>query len=69
MTSNRMRTPHQDALAKAFMFANEAEHLDTAGKFDDRDVRLWFAQVWAQIATAARPTCPGHTQDHPKETP
>lgn len=68
MSVGRTRTPHRDALEKATQYATEAEHLDSAGKFDDRDVRLWFAQVWAQIATAARPTCSGHGSPIPKET-
>lgn len=55
MIRSQTRTPHRSALEKAVRYAEEAEHLDSAGEYDDRDVRLKFAEVWAAIANASRP--------------
>ncbi|AXH49451.1 hypothetical protein SEA_CROSBY_63 [Streptomyces phage Crosby] len=61
MSVGRTRTPHRDALEKAVRYAEEAEHCDAAQQYEDRDVRLRFAQVWGTIALASRPTGPEGT--------
>lgn len=53
--ARKQETTYREALENAVRWATDAERCDSAGEFDDRDVRLHFAQVWAQIATAARP--------------
>lgn len=55
MSVGRARTPHRDALDKAVRYAEEAEACDAAQHYEDRDVRLRFASVWATIALASRP--------------
>lgn len=60
---NVMQTTYREALQSAVRCVHEAEHCDSTGEFDDRDVRLTFAQVWAQIATAARPPESGTTKE------
>ncbi|AWY07300.1 hypothetical protein SEA_ARACELI_61 [Streptomyces phage Araceli] len=61
MSVGRSRTPHRDALEKAVRYAEEAEACDAAQHYEDRDVRLRFASVWATIALASRPLAPEGT--------
>jgi hypothetical protein len=61
---------HRDALNKAVRYAEEAEACDSAQHYEDRDVRLHFAAVWANIALASRPPGTGPAQTmttNPKE--
>lgn len=70
MSVGRARTPHRDALDKAVRYAEEAEACDAAQHYEDRDVRLHFAAVWAAIANASRPSGPevsGSMKTTPKE--
>ena len=71
MAFGRARTPHRDALEKAQRYAEEAEACDAAQHFEDRDVRLHFAAVFAAIAIASRPSGPEisglNIRQNPKE--
>jgi len=71
MSVGRSRTPHRDALEKAVRYAEEAEACDAAQHYEDRDVRLRFALVFATIANASRPLSPEGTglniRRNPKE--
>jgi hypothetical protein len=51
-----VHSPHRVALENAIRYVEEAEHCDSGGQPEDRDVRLKFAKAWALIALASKET-------------
>lgn len=45
-------TPYGEALGNAWTYARLAESCDSAGRHDERDVAMDFANMWARLALA-----------------
>lgn len=48
------RTPHREALQRAWDAADQVEHCDAAGQHESRDYYIRVATMWAAIALAER---------------
>ncbi|UTN93068.1 hypothetical protein SEA_MARKY_65 [Streptomyces phage Marky] len=53
-TTRGVRTPHREALHRAWAAANQVEHCDTAGQYESRDFYVRVATMWATIALAEK---------------
>jgi hypothetical protein len=64
MPQHGVRTPHREALHRAWTAAEQVEHCDAAGQYESRDYYVRVATMWATIAlaekggTGAAPTHP-----------
>lgn len=52
--SRGARTPHRDALQRAWTAAEQVEHQDSLGNYESRDFYMKVATMWATIALAER---------------
>ena len=48
------RTPHREALEKAWTAAGQVEHEDASGNYQSRDFYLCTAIMWGLIALAEK---------------
>jgi len=48
------RTPHREALARAWEAAEQVDHCDAAGQYESRDYYVRVATMWATIALAEK---------------
>ncbi len=48
------RTPHREALHRAWAAAQQVEHADTKGEYESRDYYVRVATMWATIALAEK---------------
>lgn len=53
-TTRGARTPHREALQRAWAAAEQVEHCDTAGQYESRDFYVRVATMWATIALAEK---------------
>lgn len=55
MASTRgARTPHREALHRAWAAAEQVEHCDAKGEYESRDYYTRVATMWATIALAEK---------------
>ena len=48
------RTPHREALHRAWKAAEQVEHCDAKGEYESRDYYVRTASMWALIALAEK---------------